>query len=172
MVRVVRSGVLAIAALACASVGRAEVIERVLAVVGGQLITLTDVTAARELGLEQAGNASDPIRAVLTKLIDRELVIDEVDRYAPPEPPAPEIDRELAVVRARFPTPAAFEAALARSGIDEQHVREILRQNLRIRAYEDRRFTRDDPRRQTLIDDWIAGLRRRGDIIDVYLTGK
>ena len=42
----------AVAVVACLSVGaRAEVIDRVLAVVGGQLITLSDVTAARDLRL-------------------------------------------------------------------------------------------------------------------------
>ena len=27
-------------------------------------------------------------------------------------------------------------------------------------------------RRKVLVDDWIAGLRRRGDITDLYLTGR
>ena len=75
-------------------------------------------------------------------------------------------------MRARFPSPAAFDAALARSGIDEKHLRETLRQDLRIRAYLDQRFTR---RRaiagRRSIDEWMAGLRRRGDVIDLYLAG-
>ena len=111
---------------------RAETIDRVLAVVAGQLITLSDVTAARDLGLEAADGAADPIRAVLSQLIDRELMLAEVDRYAPPEPTAEAVDREVERVRARFPSPDAFDAALARSGIDEQHLRETLRQNLRM----------------------------------------
>jgi hypothetical protein len=51
-------------------------------------------------------------------------------------------------------------------------VRETLRQDLRIRAYQDQRFSPADPRRQTLIDEWVAGLRRRGDVIDLYLSGR
>jgi hypothetical protein len=149
---------------------RAETIDRVLAVVGAQVITLTDVTAARDLGLVAAGAAADPVRAVLSTLIDRELILAEVERYAPPEPTAEAIDRELAVVRGRFASPAEFDAALARSGLDETHVRETLRQDLRIRAYEDQRFTAVDSRRQSLIDEWVAGLRRRGDVIDLYLV--
>ncbi|PYR29133.1 MAG: hypothetical protein DMF92_12560, partial [Acidobacteria bacterium] len=54
-----------------------ETIDRVLALVAGQLITLTDVTAARDLGLVSADAAADPVRAVLSKLIDRELILAE-----------------------------------------------------------------------------------------------
>ena len=146
----------------------AEVIDRVLAVVNGDLITLTDVTAARELGLVPAGSAPDPVRAALSSLIDRSLELDEVERYAPPEPSADAVDREVAVVRARFPEPRAFEAALARSGIDLQHLRQVVRENLRIRAYLDQRFAATEERRQQLIDDWMAGLRRRAELVDLY----
>jgi hypothetical protein len=160
---------LALVVLAARGVG-AETIDRVLAVVAGQIITLSDVTAARELQLETADNAADPIRAVLSKLIDRELVIAEVDRYAPPDPPPDAIERELAAIRARFPSTDAFETALARSGIDERHVRETIRQNLRIRTYIDQRFSPADERRPALIAEWVAGLRRRADVVDLYLT--
>lgn len=154
------------------ALARAEVIDRVLAVVGGQLITLTDVKAARDLGLQSAGNAPDPVRAILSKLIERELVLAEVERYVPPEPSADAVDREVAKVRARFDSPQAFEAALARSGIDVKHLRETLRQDLRIQAYEDRRFAAAGDRRQALIAEWTAGLRRRGDVIDLYLSSR
>jgi hypothetical protein len=149
--------------------GNSETIDRVLAVVAGRLIMLSDVTASLELGLVQAPAAGvDPVRAVLSKLIDRELMLAEVDRYAPPDPAAEALDREAAAVRGRFAASAAFEGALARSGLDAAHLRERLRQDLRIRAYEDQRFTSTDPRRVSLIDDWVAGLRRRADVIDLY----
>lgn len=151
----------------------AETIDRVLAVVAGQIITLSDVTAARELGLQTPGNASDPVRAVLSTLIDRELVLSEVERYAPPEPPADAVEREVERIRARFSSTEAFDAALARSGLEDRHLREMLRQDLRIRGYEFQRFLTADPtRRQALIDEWVAGLRRRADIIDLYLATK
>jgi hypothetical protein len=151
---------------------RAEVIDRVLAVVAGQVITLTDVTAARELGLQPAEGAADPVRAVLTKLIDRELELAEVERYAPPEPSADAVDREVALIRARFPSDNAFEDALARSGLDDRHLRETLRQDLRIRAYEDQRFAAAGDRRPAVYAEWMAGLRRRGDISDLYVAGR
>jgi hypothetical protein len=152
------------------SAARAETIDRVLAVVSGQLITLTDVTGAADLGLQTPDGAADPVRGVLNKLIDRELVLAEVDRYAPPEPSAAAVDREIARVRERFASASAFDAALARSGIDEKHLRETLRQDLRMRAYLDQRFSTAGDRRTVLIDDWMAGLRRRGVVVDLYLA--
>jgi hypothetical protein len=149
-----------------------EIIDRVLAVVAGQLITLSDVTAARELGLERADGAPDPIRAILSKLIDRELILAEVDRYAPPEPSAAAVSDGVAEVRARFPSPAAFDAALARSGIDERHLRETLRQGLRMRAYIVQRFPAAGDRRESSIEEWVSGLRSRADVVDLYLGGR
>ena len=154
------------------SLARAEVIDRVLAVVGGQLITLTDVIAARDLRLVPPESAADPIRAILSKLIDRELVLAEVERYAPPEPTADAVDAEVRRVRARFDSAEAFEGALVRSGIDEKHLRETLRQDLRIRAYLDQRFAAPSDRRDAALEEWMTGLRRRGDVIDLYLPAR
>lgn len=163
---------------------RAETLERVLAVVGTELITLTDVTAAREFGLVVVPpNAADPVRAALTQLIDRELMLAEVERYAPPEPSAEAVNEGLRIVRSRFADDRSYQAALTRCGIDENHVRETLRQNLRITAYLNQRFILPPPndpsarppagaRQTTLVDDWIAGLRRRATIIDLYLTSR
>jgi hypothetical protein len=171
--RVVRAFAISVcAALLVVCAVSAETIDRVLALVAGQVITLSDVTAARDLGLQSADGAPDPIRAVLTKLIDRELMLAEVDRYAPPEPSADAVDRELQRVRERFPSPAALDAALARSGIDEKNLRETLREDLRMRAYLDQRFATAADRRQALVEEWIAGLRRRGNVSDLYLSAR
>ncbi len=158
--------------LLLAATPAAETIDRVLAVAAGQIITLSDVTVARELGLVSPPAAADPIRAVLSALIDRELMLAEVDRYAPPEPPADAIERDLAAVRERFASRADYDAVLARSGVDDQRIRELVRQRLRIRAYQDQRFSSADARRETLIAEWLAGLRRRGDVVDIYATGR
>jgi len=160
----------------CAVLGHgavgAETIDRVLAVVAGQLITLTDVRAAIDLRLQTTDGAADPVRAVLTKLIDRELILAEVDRYAPPEPTADAVNREVERVRARFDSQEALDAALAKSGIDEKHLRETLRQDLRMRAYLDQRFAAASDRRQAVVDEWLAGLRRRAEIVDLYLAAR
>ena len=160
-----------IVGLAIAAPVAAETIDRVLAVVAGQLIMLSDVAAVRDLGIVPAGAGADQVSSVLSRLIDRELMLAEVDRYAPAEPDTADINRDTAVVRARFPSEKAFTDVLARSGFDVAHVREIVRQNLRLRAYLDQRFTAPDgnqQRRQMLIDDWVASLRRRTPVINLY----
>lgn len=164
--------VLFVVCLATASTARAEILDRVLAVVAGRLIMQSDVIAARDLRLVPVDGGGDPIRDVLTKLIDRELILVEVDRYAPPEPGADEVDREVQGVRARFASQAELDAALGRSGLDGQHLRETLRQDLRMRAYLDQRFAGAGDRRQVLVDEWLAGLRRRGDVMDLYLPSR
>ena len=163
--------VAAIAVVLHLAVVPAETIDRVLAVVAGQLIMLSDVTAARALGIVEPVPGADPVGSVLARLIDRELMLAEVDRYAPPEPEAADIDREVAAVRARFPSQKAFDDTLARSGFDVTHVREIVRQNQRLRAYLEQRFTASDNdagRRQSVIDDWVVGLRRRTPVLNLY----
>jgi hypothetical protein len=164
--------VLSLAFCLCASRAGGEVIDRVLAVVNGSLITLSDVNAAHDLGLVTPRAAADPVRDVLSQLIERELQLTEVDRYAPPEPSAADVEREVQLVRSRFPSAQALDEVLARSGIDLAHLRETMRENLRIRAYLDQRFSADDARRQDVVDGWIAGLRRRADVIDLHLVGR
>jgi hypothetical protein len=160
-------------ALASAPV-RAETIDRVLAVAGGQVILLSDVTAALDLGLVSDDGAADRIGAALAKLISRGLVLVEATRYAPPEPADADIEKETATVRARFPSAAAFDAALERSGLTDRQLRVTLRENLRIRAYIAQRFTsaEDEARRLMLIDEWVAGLRQRSDVVDLYATAR
>jgi len=161
----------AIALLLHTAIVTAETVDRVLAVVAGQLIMLSDVTAVRALGIITPASGADPVGSVLSQLIDRELMLAEVDRYAPPEPESTEVDREVAAVRARFPSQKAFDDTLARSGFDVTHVRELERQNLRLRAYIEQRFTvpeNDAARRQSVVADWVAGLRRRAPVVNLY----
>jgi hypothetical protein len=146
-----------------------EVIDRVLAVVAGDIILLSDVKAARELGLVEVAGTVDPDREALTRLIDRSLMLAEADRYAPPEPTAQAVDAALAALRDRTGSAQAFETALRRGGLDETQLRAILRENLRIREYLNQRFAAETPERQrVMVEEWVAGLRRRAEITDLY----
>ena len=91
-----------------------------LAVVAGDLIMLSDVTAAVEFGLVPRTSGPDVTRAVLSQLIDRSLMLAEVERYAPPEPErARPSTASSQVVRERFASAEAFDAALTRVGVEE-----------------------------------------------------
>jgi hypothetical protein len=82
------------------------------------------------------------------------------------------LDQQVQAVRARFPSNPAFAAALARSGIDLPRLRDMLRDDLRISAYLDQRFVASAERRQQLIAEWLGSLRRRAELIDLYLSGR
>src|ERR1700749_3133928 len=75
-----------------------QLLDRVVARVDGGPITLTDVQAATGLGVIQPAGA-DPIAAGTQLMIDRQLVLLEVQRFPPPEPPAADIAREAARLR-------------------------------------------------------------------------
>ena len=137
---------------------RGEVIDRILAVVNRELITLSDVAAAIRLGLVPAPQqGSDPTRAVLDALIDRQLELGEANRYQPPEPAESQIQARMEAVRSRFNTPAAFAQALANSGLSEDQLMLRLREDLRIEAYLNQRFGVPRPASdQELIDYYRA----------------
>lgn len=150
-----------------------EVIDRVLAVANGDVILLSDVRVARALQLVPDAGAADPDRAVLSGLIDRALMLNEVDRYAPPEPTAADVDRAFNEIRDRAGSLAALNDVLLKNGLDERRLRDTLRQNLRIRGYLTQRFAGDTPERvQIAIGEWLLGLRRRADIVDIYDSGR
>ena len=80
-----------------------------MAVVLQQPILLSDVTAARSLQLVQVpSDSTDPTAAVLDALIERALMLSEVERYQPPEPAASEIDARIADITRRVGSPEAM----------------------------------------------------------------
>jgi peptidyl-prolyl cis-trans isomerase SurA len=120
---------------------RAEIIDRILAVVDTQIITLSDVRAAMRFGLVPEDVSVDPTGAALQRLIDRRLMLAEVDRYAPPEPSAAAVNASLAAVERRFKDALALEIALNQSAITREELRRQLRDTLRIEAYLQQRFS-------------------------------
>ena len=126
--------------LAMLSAQPAELIERTLAIVGGQAVTLSDVRTALALNLVAPGSATDPVAAATELLVERTLVLREVDRYAPPEPSDALTDARLAELRGRFSTREQFTQTLAQGGFTEMRLRAWVRDDLRIASYLDQRF--------------------------------
>jgi hypothetical protein len=183
-----------------------ELLERTLAIVNGQVVTLSDVEAVRALGLIERGTGPDALGADVSRLVDRHLVLREVQRYTPPEPSEAEIVARIAAIRAAFPLPDALARVLDRYGFSETRLRAWVRDDLRIAAYLGQRFAAvvvpgDDEvaaryakerqqgatqgltyeaaapairerlaaeRRADLIADWIADLRRRTPVVELW----
>ena len=174
-VRVQRVGrmvvwMLVTACLGAAAPAHAELIDRVLAIVAGRVIMLSDVRGFLRLGLITPVRAEDPEIEILTRLIERHLILAEVDRYVIEEPPPETIEQRLVEVQRRFATEAEFRDALAEAGLSEEDLREIVRDDTRTDVYLDRRFAAatqptDAARRDELIADWVASLSDRSDVI-------
>ena len=67
-------------------------------------------------------------------------MLQEVDRFAPPEPPAAAVESRLAAVLAPLGTPDQAQTTLTRLGIDQAWVQRWVRDDLRIQAYTEQRF--------------------------------
>jgi hypothetical protein len=116
------------------------IIERVLASVSGTLITLGDAHAAIAMGLVDPARGDDPIAAALDQLIDRTLMLAEVERYAPPEPDAAALEARLKELEGRLSSGQPLERALETYGMSPRALRAIARDDLRLAAYIDQRF--------------------------------
>jgi hypothetical protein len=115
-----------------------ELLDRVVARVGATPILLSDVRAAIGLGLVEIEPGDDPEASAIEQLIDRELALAEVARFAPPEPPADAIAREAASLTAR--AGSGLDALARTTGLDERRIRDLARDNLRLAAYLNQRF--------------------------------
>jgi hypothetical protein len=165
-----RRKILMLALVVCANAAHAEVIDRILAVVGGQLVTLSDVTAVRQFGLvEPPAGTPDPVAYVIDRLIDRTLMLAEVDRFQPPEPDPLEMTIRVDALERRAGSAAAFDKALAVTGTTREQLRRHIRDDLRMTTYLNQRFGAADPdSRSAAIAAWIADLRRRADVTVLY----
>jgi hypothetical protein len=131
-----------------ASVARveAQIVDRLVAIVGEQAITLSDVRAVRTLGLSLRGEAAPPAASeptdetIVGKLIERELMRAEVERFGMPQPPADVLNARVQTVRGHYSTAAAWTAALDGCGLSESRFRAWLADDWRIDQYLQQRF--------------------------------
>jgi hypothetical protein len=131
--------VVACCVLLAGSVARAEVVDRIVAVVGERPVTLSDVRAALALGFVPAEPTEDAERRAVRWLVDRALMLEEVDRYGPGEPDRMRLDERVDAVRRQLGAPE-LARVLARAGLDEARLRATLRDQLRIDLYLAQRF--------------------------------
>jgi hypothetical protein len=136
-----RWSALTLALLFAAPTARADVIDRVLAIVNGHLITLSDVRRVVDLGLVTGGRSAGQSDAALSQLIDRRLVLEEVERYAPPEPNPATVASRVNEIQSRRDGPSGFDARLAALGADRSWLEQWVRDELRIHAYIEQRFS-------------------------------
>jgi hypothetical protein len=136
-------------------------LDRVVARVATVAITQTDVDAAVVFGIVEpkVADGREPVK----QMIDRRLILDEVNRFPPPEPTEDAINGQLAKMKVAAGDQAA--AVMKRTGVDEKRLSEFARETLRIQAYLSQRFG-SGPRAEQQRTQWLDDLRARGDVTE------
>jgi hypothetical protein len=172
--------------------GAQQLIDRIVARVEANAVTLTDVRAALGLGVIQVPAAADPIEAGTQQMIDRQLMLAEVQRFPPSEPDAAAVTREVA--RLTMNAGARLPELMQSTGLSDQRILGYLDQRFGTtvqvsdeevsqyyRAHQ-AEFTRggeltpfdeaepaarqraSTERRRATIDQWLRDLRARADV--------
>lgn len=146
-------------------------VDRVVAVVDEEPILLSDLERALALGTvtrrEGEGGAALRRRA-LDELVAWRLRLHEVARFGIEEAPLAEVDRQLERLRTRYPEDGAWQAELARLGLDEAQVRQILARQLAVLDFVEQRlgprvFVGVDEIQRYYDETLVPELRQRGD---------
>lgn len=162
-----RKALLALLLVFAVRVAHADVIDRIMAVVGGQTVTLSDVTAALQFHLvEPPPGTPDPVPYAVERLIERTLILAEVERFQPPEPDPVEMTTRIDALERRAGSAAAFDTLLAMTGMTRDRLRRHIRDDLRITTYSNQRFGANTPpaEREAAIKSWVSELRRRAEV--------
>ena len=120
---------------AAAPVAGQTLLDRVVARVNGSVLLLSDVRAAVIFGLVEGPADSE---LAVEEMVQRALLVEEVNRFPPPEPAAEAVDAELDRLRVRGG--ASLEDVERGTGLSPDNVRLLARDRLRIQSYIDQRF--------------------------------
>jgi hypothetical protein len=116
-----------------------QVIDRIVARIEGDIITLSEV---RELSAYQQlidGHAESDDR-LLNELIEQWVVNNEATEAQFPPAAESEVNREVDRIRSRFPAPQAYNERLAALGITPQTVRRLVAREIYLARYLDYKF--------------------------------
>lgn len=130
-------------ASAAAAAEAATLVDRVVAVVDEDPILASDLERAIRLGLiERESGESDAAlaRRALDRLIADRLRQHEVGRFGYEEVPVEEVDAQVARLAERFASREEFAAELARLGLDEGALRQLLARQLAALAFVEERL--------------------------------
>src|SRR3989304_11854 len=130
---------LALMALLPGALARAELVDRIVAIIDREVVTLSEAEQASEIARARTGAAAAPLVSVGERLTESRRVEREVERFTG-EPVSPElVDGALQEVRARFSSETLFLEMLARNGFSEEELA-TLRRQIGVAEYLEQRF--------------------------------
>jgi hypothetical protein len=133
--------VLALCILHLALASAQQLLDKVVARIGTNAVTLSDVKAEIGLGLIDAKSEDDP--DAVNQVVNRQLMLAEVTRFPPPEPVPAAVDQEVAAMKMR--AGARLGELMNATGLDEMRLGDLARVTLRIQAYVAQRFGTSRP---------------------------
>ncbi len=118
---------------------RAELVDRIVAIIDRDVVTLSEAQQASAVAASRTGRKVDLVDAV-ERLIESRLVEREVERFTSEPIPRELVDQAVAEVRSGFASEEAFQAMLSSNGLSVQELRSELRRQLEVNRYLERRF--------------------------------
>lgn len=165
-----------IVALLLAFPAAAVTVDRIAAVIDGQVLTVSEITQMVELRffLRLGESEEDYRREVLDGLIAQALRYRDVERFGAQDIPRDTIEARLVEIQRRFATPEDFDAALARTELTLDELRALVKRQLQVEAYIQERFAPLVFVTNEEIDDYYRGpwreQRRRSGLAVPPLT--
>jgi len=140
-------------------------LDRILAIVNGQVITHSDVRTFIDLRLVDIPAGPVQEVEVLNFLIERRVVLDEVNRFVITEPISVAVDRRLDLLLSRLPDGFELNVVLVRVGLTVTDLRQLLADEIRREVYLVDRFgVIGEELREAAEADWVADLVRRAQV--------
>lgn len=114
-------------------------LDRVAARVGKRVILLSDARLFLALGLVERGETGDPLARAVERLVDRTLMLEEVERFRPPEPAGAAVRARIAATVDRLGE-GGWARLRDREGVSDAWLDAVVRDTIRLEAYVRQRF--------------------------------
>jgi hypothetical protein len=142
-----------------ASTQAPELKDRVMAVVDEDPILASELERVIVLGLVQPREGEGDVqfrRRVLNGLVEERLRFHEIDRFGFEQVPVDMIEKNVAEIRARFPTEEAYRQMLRGIGLSQQSLRQLVARQLMVFTHVEEQL---GPRVFVSLDDITAYYR-------------
>ena len=110
-----------------AGIATAQLVDRILAVVNGEIVTMSDVTEYQELFMPESDS-----QTVLEKLIDQKVLSSEARKFGFASPSEDSVDESRRKLEERLGGPTALENLLNRLSLIENDLNEMIKVRLMV----------------------------------------
>ena len=162
------AALVALGVVPASSLAAGEVVDRIVAIVDREAITLSEAEQALQLRIVRGGDEDSPLAEVVERLIEALLIEREVARYPGEALDADQVEGALAAVRESFPSEGDYREALESQGMTEEALHALVSRQLAINRYLERRFralvrVSDEELRRYYDDELLPVLRETAE---------